>query len=417
MKIIFRKLNLINTYLLVLLGFFIPMSTALTNVILALILLFWILDNISDRFKRWILVLKFNPVAFMGLVIFLIHVAGVLYTNGEKERIVESLGDGAKFLFISMSMIYFKDKQYQSTFLVSFVLAMSITLTLSYLLWMDMLPGFIHIKGGPQDCYIFLNHIAQNIFMAFMAFMAAVWSRTAIGYQKKILWGIFSLLALFNVLFMVAGRTGHLLIGVLFLYYLISWDRVKSLIVAGLVLLFLGVSAWLIPSNSFFLRAKTAIEEVKAWEYGKPAYTDSSSGLRLEFYINTLNIIKENPIFGTGTGGFEKAYRVFTKNTKMNPTDNPHNEYLMMTAQFGFIGLAGLLGFFWVQWRNAKFFDDSRTTIMARGFVLTILFACMVSSPLVDHAEGWFFALMSAFLFSGLENTMRIPEKNIMEIA
>jgi len=36
---------------------------------------------------------------------------------------------------------------------------------------------------------------------------------------------------------------------------------------------------------------------------------------------------------------------------------------------------------------------------------------------LVDHAEGWFFALMSAFLFSGLENTMRIPEKNIMGIA
>lgn len=183
--------------------------------------------------------------------------------------------------------------------------------------------------------------------------------------------------------------------------------------VAGLVLLFLGVSAWLIPSNSFFLRAKTVIEEIKAWEYGKPAYTDSSSGLRLEFYINTLKIIKENPIFGTGTGGFEKAYRVSTKNNGMNPTDNPHNEYLMITAQFGFVGLAMLLGFFMVQWRTAGVFEDSMQTIMARGFVLTILCAAMVSSPLIDHAEGWFFALMSACLFSGMDTRQGHGKKSM----
>ena len=393
----------INRWLLVLLGFFIPISTALTNVVLALFLLFWILDNISDRFKRWILVLKSNPVAFMGLIIFLIHVAGVLYTNGEKKKILESLDDGAKFLFISMAMIYFKDKQYQSTFLFSFVLAMSITLILSYLLWAGMLPRFIPVKGGPQDCIIFLNHIAQNIFMAFMAFMAAVWSRTAIGHRKKIFWGVFSFLALFNVLFMVEGRTGHLIVAVLFLYYFISWDRVKSLIIAGFVLLSLVVFAWVAPSNSLILRAKIVIEEINAWEYGKPANNKSSSGLRLEFYINTLKIIKENPVFGTGAGSFEKAYKGSTKNTGMHPTDNPHNEYLMTTAQFGLVGLLALLGFFWVQWHSAKFFEDSQQTILSRGFVLTMLFACMVTSALVDHAEGWFFALMSAFLFAGLD--------------
>ena len=385
-----------------LMGFFIPMSTALTNVVLALFLLFWMLDNISDRFQRWILVIKSNPVAFMGLVIFLIHVAGVLYTNGEKERIAESLMDGAKFLFISMAMIYFKDKQYHSRVIFSFALAMSITLILSYLLWMDMLPGFIPVKGTLLDCNIFLNHIAQNIFMAYMVFLAAVQARSASGYGKKFLWVFLSILALANVLFMVGGMTGHLVVGVLFLYFFISWDRVKSLMVAGLVLLILGMFAWMNPLNSIFLRSKTAINDIKAWEYGKPAYTDSSSGLRLEFYIDTLKIIEKNPVFGTGTGSFENAYRSFTQKNGMNPTDNPHNEYLMTTAQFGLVGLLVLLGFFMVQWRTAGAFEDSLQTIMARGFVLTILFACMVSSPLVDHAEGWFFALMSACLFSGM---------------
>lgn len=402
MKISLRKLDAINRWLLVLMGFVIPLSTAATNVVLGLVLLFWILDNISDRFQRWVSVLKTNPVAFMGLVVFLIHAAGILYTGGGKDRISESLMDGAKFLFISLAMIYFKDKQYHSRLLFAFSLAMGITLVLSCLLWMDRLPGFIPEKGNPLDSYVFLNHIAQNLFMAYMSFLAAVRARAAgRTYGQRIFWAGFSLLALVNVLFMVGGMTGHLVAGVLFLYFFLSWDRTKSLIVAGSVLLILAGFAWMNPSNSIFLRSHRMIEEIKAWEYGKKASGLSSSGLRLEFYANTVKIIKENPFRGTGTGGFENAYRQLTEKTGMNPTDNPHNEYLMMTAQFGFAGLAALLGFFLAQWRIAGFLGSSGQTVAARGFVLTIVFAAMVTSPLQDNAEGWFFALMSACLFAG----------------
>ncbi|MFA5906291.1 MAG: O-antigen ligase family protein, partial [Desulfobacula sp.] len=231
-------------------------------------------------------------------------------------------------------------------------------------------------------------------------------------YGKIFLWGIISLLALFNVVFMVGGRTGHLVIGVLFVYYFVSWGKIKGLVIGGAILLFLVMSAWFIPSNPFFLRAKTAIEEIKAWEYGKKALSNSSSGLRLEFYSNSLKIIKENPFFGNGTGSFEETYRSFTKNTGMNPTDNPHNEYLMTVTQFGFVGLAALLGFFLVQWLSAGFFKENRQTTMARGLVLTFVLASMVSSPLQDHADGWFFALMSAFLFAG-PDTRQTHEKKV----
>ncbi len=402
MKISLRKPDVINKWLLVLMGFVIPLSTAATNVVLGLVLLFWILDNIPDRFQRWVSVLKTNPVAFMGLVFFLIHVAGLLYTGGEMERIFESLMDGARFLFISLAMIYFRDKQYHSRLLFAFSLAMGITLLLSCLLWLDRLPGFIPVKGHPMDSNVFLNHIAQNLFMAYMAFLAALRARDAGSkYGQRILWAVFSLLALVNVLFMVGGMTGHLVAGVLFLYFFLSWDRNKSLIAAGSLLFILAGFAWMNPSNSIFLRSQRMMEEIKAWEYGKKASDQSSSGLRLEFYTNTVKIIKENPVWGTGTGGFENAYRQLTEKTGMNPTDNPHNEYLMTTAQFGFAGLAALLGFFLAQWRSAGFFQDNTQVLMARGFTLTILFAAMVSSPLQDNAEGWFFALMSAHLFAG----------------
>jgi len=402
MKISLRKLDVINKWLLVLMGFVIPLSTAATSVVMGLVLLFWLLDNISDRFRRWVSVLKTNPVAFMGLVVFFIHVTGILYTDAGKEKIVESLMDGVKFLFIALAMMYFKDKQYHSRLLFAFSLAMGITLVLSCLLWMDRLPGFIPVKGNPLDSYVFLNHIAQNLFMAYMAFLAAVRARDAGSkYGQRILWAGFSLLALVNVFFMVGGMTGHLVAGVLFLYFFLSWDRNKSLIAAGSVLLILVGFAWMNPSNSIFLRSQRMIEEIKAWEYGKKASSQSSSGLRLEFYTNTVKIIKENPVWGTGTGGFENAYKQLMEKTGMNPSDNPHNEYLMTTAQFGFAGLAALLGFFLAQWRSAGFLGSPGQTVAARGFVLAIVFAAMVSSPLQDNAEGWFFALMSAHLFAG----------------
>jgi len=413
MKASLGKMGAINQWLLVLMGFVIPLSTAAVSVVLGLFLLFCIIDNIPDRFQRWILVLKSNPVAFMGLAFFLIHVAGLSYTEGGKERILESLMDGARFLFISLAMIYFKDKRACSRLLFAFSLAMGLTLVLSCLLWKNMLPAFVPEKGNFLDCNIFLNHIAQNLFMAYMAFLAAVRARAANGYGQRILWAVFSLLALANVFFMVGGMTGHLVAGVLFVYFFLSWDRTKSLIAVVLVFLILAVFAWMNPSNSIFLRSQRMMEEIKAWEYGKKASGQSSSGLRLEFYTNTVKIIRENPVFGTGTGGFEKAYGQLAEKTGMNPTDNPHNEYLMTAAQFGIAGLAVLLGFFLVQWRSAGFLESLGQAALARGFVLTMVFAAMVSSPLQDSAEGWFFALMSAGLFSGLDARQANGKKSL----
>lgn len=411
-----RKLETINKWLIVLLGCFISVSTALTNIVLGLFIIFWLIDNSNDRFQRWIAVIKSNPVALMGLIVFLSHLAGVAYSDAGRDRILACLMDAVKFLFISLSMVYIQNKNSKPPFLIFFILAMFITLVLSYLHWFGLLPAFIHLKNGPTDANVFLNHIAQNILMAYSAFVAAVWSRNATGFRKKFFFAVFSLLAFFNVLFLVEGRTGHVIILVLFLYYFFSWDRVKSLITGGLVILLFGVFAWFAPSNAFFLRARTVMEEIHVWESGKPAKADSSSGLRLEYYINTIELIKKHPLFGTGAGSFENAYAELVKDTGMQRTDNPHNEYLMVGAQFGITGLLILLSFFGVQWHMAGFLGDSRQTLLCRGFVLTMLIACMVSSPLIDHAEGWFFAFMSAVLFKGLNGWKMLPSEEDGEI-
>jgi O-antigen ligase len=305
-------------------------------------------------------------------------------------------------------MIYFFDKKFYPAFLASFIFAMGLILVMSCLLWLGMLPEFISVKGNASNSVIFHDHIKQNIFMAFAAFVAAVQARKpGIGAVQKWLWAGFGLLAMFNVLFMVAGRTGHVIVIVLTVYYFLTWDRTKSLIAATLILVLFGLFAWYHPSNLLFVRAQEVIEEVRKREYD----SYSSSGLRLEWLFNSLNIIKQNPAAGTGTGSFKTTYERFVEKTEMDPTDNPHNEYLMTTVQFGLAGLLVLLGFFAVQWRRTVFFKDRRQKVMARGFVLLMLIACMTASPLQDNAEGWFFVFMSGLLFAGFNNSATAEEK------
>lgn len=401
-----KKRDQVGVYLLMALGFSIPVSTALTNLVLGSLIFFWVLDSISDRFKRWFQILKTNPVALAGFVFFGVHAIGIVYSDVQTEKIIESLSDGAKFLFIGIMMIYFKhsDSSFCTAFLLSFLSAMGLTLALSYLLWLGFLPNALPMKGTAANCMVFHLHITQNNFMAFTAFVAAVWARES-GTRpvKKGLWGILSLLALFNVLFMVQGRTGQVIVVVLALYYFFTWDRAKSL-VAGLLILFsFGVFAWLNPSNALFLRTHQALHEIREWHPDKPAQVTEAVGIRMEWYVNSLQIIKENPIFGSGTGSFQTAYQKRVKNTGKAQTDNPHNEYLMTTVQFGIPGLLILMGFFWVQWSYAGFFENSWRVTMARGLVLMTLVACMTASPLQDNAEGWFFVFMSALLFAKLD--------------
>lgn len=400
-------LSKICTYTLIILAFAIPVSTAATYLIIVGFLLFWIIDNFKNPLKKLTAVIKSNPVAMAGCAIFLLHILGLLYTHADLEKILEGIQNGGKLLFIAIAMIYLKQEKNARAVLLSFMCAMGIVLVLSYLIRINMVPGFIPVKGNPLDCCVFHDHIKHNTFMAFTAFVAAVLSKSSKTPKARILWAGFSCLAVINVLFMVEGRTGHLIILFLFMYFLGSWSSRKQVVASVVIIaLSIGLVLWSYPSNPLMTRARIAVEEIKAWHYGKPSKETSSSGLRLEFYTNSLKLIKNHPFIGTGTGSFKSSYAELIKGTGFNRTDNPHNEFLMAGVHFGLVGILMLLYFFITQWRYAAYLGKHEKRLLARGLVLTIIISCMVASPLQDSAESWFFALISAALFTPTPHTI-----------
>ena len=130
----------------------------------------------------------------------------------------------------------------------------------------------------------------------------------------------------------------------------------------------------------------------------------------MEFYRSSVNIIREHPLFGAGTGSFPAVYAATVAGKHMEDTVNPHNEYLLIAIQIGLVGLASLIGLFSLQWRLAARLEPLYRDL-ARGLVLVFVIGCLFNSLLLDHTEGLLFAWATGLLFAGLPSSAKVAER------
>jgi O-antigen ligase len=215
-----------------------------------------------------------------------------------------------------------------------------------------------------------------------------------------LLW-LFAGLAAFNVLFMVQGRTGQLVIVALLLYFLASTFRWRGLLAAAAAGLAVGGAAYLTPSSSLHHRTLTTFKEIEDWRAGKPA---TLANMRLEVWGNSLQVVARYPLLGAGTGGFAAAYAQQVEGTGMMAAAHSENQYLLTGVQLGAVGLAALLLLFALHWRLAGRLATRYDIALARGLVLTMALGCLFNSFLHDHTEALFYAWLAGFLYAGLRS-------------
>jgi O-antigen ligase len=384
----------------VLLGCSIPVSVAVDNILLAFILCCWFLGGgYRGKFDGC----RRNPVALAALALVALYFVGTLYTIGEPGDVLTALSKAARLLLIPALMPLMRAGRWRRRGLGAFLASMLVTLVLSYLLWSGLLPANTWLKGTAQDPVVFKAHITHNVFMAFAAFVFAVAAVDAKSRRWRIVMSLLCIAAVANVLVMVPGRTGHVVLLVLFAYFLYRELGTWGVAIAGVVLGALAAFVVLSPDSMLHKRFTLAEDELQQWRAGMPADVGSSIGQRLDILSTTVEVIRGNPMLGVGTGGFGAAYASLASRTGATLSVNPHNEFLMIVAQFGLAGGLLVVCLFGTQWWLAGRLDDRFDQSTARGFVLTIVVASLLSSTLVDHAEGFFFAYMGGLLFAGYE--------------
>jgi O-antigen ligase len=385
----------------VLLGCSIPISVAADNILLAFLLACWIAGG---GYRAKLSAVRGNPVALVALALFALYLAGTLYTIADGADVAEALTKALRLLLIPALMPLMRDATWRNRGIAAFLGSMLVTLLLSYMYWLGTLPVNLWLKGTALDPVAFKAHITHNVFMAFAAFvfaLAAVDAKTRCG--RWVLAALCAAAAI-NVLLMVPGRTGHIVLLALFAYFLYRQLRAPGLALAVLAVGALAVVVVVSPDSMLHKRFTVADDEFQQWRAGVPPDPTSSVGQRMGFLRNTVELIRENPVLGVGTGGFAAAYAARASRTGGAPTHNPHNEFLLMTAQFGVVGLALMLCLFGTQWWLAARLPGRFEQAAARGLVLTFVVASALSSTLVDHAEGLLFAYMSGLLFASYDD-------------
>jgi O-antigen ligase len=234
--------------------------------------------------------------------------------------------------------------------------------------------------------------------MAFGAFVLALGVREASTPRRRALLWLFGGLAAFNVLFMVWSRTGQLVLVALGFYLLVVRYRWRGLLVAAAAGLVVGGAAYMAPSSSLHMRTLATIKEYKDWRGGN---VDRVVNARLEAWSNSVQIVRQHPLVGVGTGGFGAAYARQVEGTLMPPLGQPENQYLLTTVQLGMVGLGALLALFAAQWHLASRLGSRIETDLARGLVILMIVGCLFNSFLRDHTQALFYAWLSGLLYAG----------------
>lgn len=379
-----------------LLGLTIPISIAADHILLAVTVLAWLMTgHLGAQVAR----AARNPVVVAGLLLFALFIAGIFVYDGDPLDALQSLGKYKELLLLVPLVCLLDGGVWRARAFRFFFVAMVITLIGSYAIALGLIP-----IDNPPNRYagnptVFKLHITHSFLMAMFAFICASLARIETDGRRRLIYVALAMLAAANVLFMVKGRTGYIVLLALFIYGVVAWYRWKGVLVGALILGVVLSAGWF-SSSTLRERTELAVKEYQEWVPGQG--TQTSIGQRLDFYHTTYQIIREHPLFGVGTGGFASAYRDKVAGTNLEPSGNPHNEYLMIGAQLGIIGVIAFLAMLVVVWRLSGRLESAFERDLARALVISYVLGNLVNSFLLDHTEGMLFCWASAALFSGM---------------
>jgi O-antigen ligase len=361
---------------LVLIGFTIPLSTALcAGVFPALAVVAWLMLR---GWRGVPTLLRENRVALLCVALFAWLGVAAIYGGGS-----EAFGIWKKYRELALIIIYMglavtlPNRQRAVTALA---IGLLVVMQFSFMQAAGMLP----MKRGMP---IISSSLTQGALMAWLAFWL-------LHYHRKTgMNGILALLALVlvNLFFLVDSSTGVVLVLSLgLLFGLQTMRRAKLAVMAGGLV---AVVAFAFAVSPMFRTATQ--EDVKAVQEilnGKTTFTPT--GERLQFYRNSLTLFSQAPVLGHGTGRFHEKYAEHVAGTKQVVTSNPHNEYLMVGVQSGLVGLGILVALLWALWRAASRWEGMDRWL-AQGMVVWLSVGCCFNSFILDSREGMLFALLA----------------------
>ena len=400
-----EKLIDFNSYILIAIAFFIPLSVALPNLLSFLIIINWLLVfSFQESWQK----LKNNTFVLAILTFILLHFIALSWSSDIVHGLKYTIEKESRLLLIPIFML-FVQKKHIKYYIYAFLLAMSFAELSSYSIYFGIIEPFKY--ATLQDPTPFLGHVNYNPFLAIAIYLLLLNTLVCDDFSKKE--KFFSTLFIFTMsfnMFITGGRAGQVMFFAMLSIFIFQYFKAtlfKSTLLILILLPTLFTTIYL-TSDLFHKRVNLAYKEATHFQ-DKRANNDAtigSVGLRLNFALNSFESIKEYPLLGRGTGSFQKEYDIInSKNTKnIASTVNPHNMYIFELFELGLLGFIALLSIFFFALKQALHSEDKLIKNLGVALPLLYMVIMLSESYLLIPNTTHLFALLSAFLYKNYNN-------------
>jgi len=392
------NIDRVYQFLLIMLAFLMPLTVFGANLTIVTICLIWLLSgNYKSKFNQIIS----NKLMCTSIIFFCLHVVGLIWS----EDVIWGLHIVHKmwyFLLLFPILFTIVSKSYIKYYVYSFLCAIFLTEVISYLVWFQIIGVFKNATiDNPTP---FMSHISYNPILAFSIYLVL----HEIVFNKKLSNILFSFYSFFAVsmgvnMFITGGRAGQVSFFVMvsiLIFQILDKQRLKSIIAIMIVIPTIFFAAY---QSSDLFQERVDLVKKEAISHSDKEY--SSVGLRINYALNSWEIIKKNPIIGVGTGDFPLEYAKINEiNSPTLPnTSNPHNMYTLVLVQLGFLGLASMLAIFYYQIKFS--FNSPNKFIRDVGITLPLMFLVLMLSDsyLLGHYTTLLYVFFSSFLYKDFE--------------
>jgi len=343
-----NRLNLWFNYTFVLFAFAVPWSRSIISVSSLLLFILWIAEaNFRQKFHK-----IFSQRVMVSLILFTGYMLLTLLWTNNYSKAFLNLKD-LFFLIIPVLGYTSLQKKYLPYTLMAYTAGMILDVTLSYLIFLNI----IHIENVlPENPRVFMIHLDYSMILAFFIFfalLASLHKEMPLHKFKKYYLPMAVLTAI--MLFIVQGRSGQVAFFVtsFFMIAIIALERKKYtlLIAAPVLIIFIFAAAFTLSPNfkNRMLNSYYSLKQSLSGNYS------SSWGQRIAANKISWDLFMDNFWLGTGAGDNIDQFTEKMNNPKFADIKelmpvfqktHQHNQYLQTATLGGIIALVLLLNIF-----------------------------------------------------------------------
>lgn len=351
--------------------------------------------------EKW-QIIKENKIILGGIVLLCLFAIGTFYQLVPLKFAGQGFAKYTKLGYLIFLMPLFVKEFWRKIAIHALFVGVFINVVVAFLCLWHVTP-FAQYHGTMGG--YFIHPIYVSVLTAFSLFVLANLLVDEKSY--RVLYATLFILFSYTLFFVYVERTGYLIVFaalVLFLWQRWRWRGVLFSFLTVLVLLG-GLYKF---SPVFKQRMEVGVVDLQ--DYRAHKY-QTSLGYRLEFAKYSFKVIRERPIFGSGTGSFPLLYAktggpLLDENQLLG---HPHNEYILITFQLGAVGLLVFLAWIIMQWYYSYELPLPYRR-MAQGLIITFIINSFCNASLYINATGMLYIVFLSVFFAAQYQTIRHEE-------